>query len=80
MIEVLNGLKCLVSVLEDINSVKFVNNIYDINKVVEVIGGKDNIFEKLGSLMKGKVDIVIFDEMENILNKMIFLFNKMKIL
>ena len=75
-----NGLKRLASASEDINSAKLVNNIYDINKAVEVIGGKDNIFEKLGSLMKGKVDTAIFDEMENILNKMISLSNKMKTL
>ncbi|EGO6585565.1 tape measure protein [Enterococcus faecalis] len=80
LIEVSNGLKRLASASEDINSAKLVNNIYDINKAVEVIGGKDNIFEKLGSLMKGKVDTAIFDEMENILNKMISLSNKMKTL
>ncbi|EGO8419129.1 phage tail protein [Enterococcus faecalis] len=80
LIEVSNGLKRLSSASEDINSAKLINNIYDINKAVEVIGGKDNIFEKLGSLMKGKVDTAIFDEMENILNKMISLSNKMKTL
>lgn len=80
LIEVSNGLKRLASASEDINSAKLVNNIYDINKAVEVIGGKDNIFEKLGSLMKGKVDTAIFDEMENILNKMLSLSNKMKTL
>ncbi|NSO50003.1 tape measure protein, partial [Enterococcus faecalis] len=80
LIEVSNGLKRLASASEDINSAKLVNNIYDINKAVEVIGGKDNIFEKLGRLMKGKVDTAIFDEMENILNKMISLSNKMKTL
>lgn len=80
LIEVSNGLKRLSSTSEDINSAKLINNIYDINKAVEVIGGKDNIFEKLGSLMKGKVDTAIFDEMENILNKMISLSNRMKTL
>ena len=43
LIEVSNGLKRLASASRRYKYAKLVNNIYDINKAVEVIGGKDNI-------------------------------------
>lgn len=77
LIEVSESLRNLEKSSEKLNSDKIITSVKTINETLDVISGKDNLFQKIGKLFKGKVDTKIFDEAKKSLDELISLSNKM---